>query len=222
MDLTPSLVLAMWTAGVAGGAAAVARWNVVGPGYVWLTAATTAVFGGFVILAGGGAWAVAGVVASVVGFAAARTPPVAAGALAVGALAFAMAAWIDSPIGPVVSGAVLVGGITSEMMLGHWYLVDPRLPRWALYRLAAAGAVGLVVDAAIISTRLLSGGLRADAVFVWAYVALATMTGLLVAGVWFSLREPRYTGVMAATGLSYLAVLTSLGVVVVGRMVAWA
>lgn len=222
MDLTPSLVLAIWTAGVAGGASAVAFWRVVGPGYVWLTAATTAVFGGFVVLAGGGGWAVTGVVASLAGLAAARWPRLAAAALAIAGLAFGLAAWVESPIGPVVSGALFVGGITSEMMLGHWYLVDPRLPRWALYRLAAAGGVGLVVEAAIIATRLLTDGLQADAVFAWAYAALAVMTGLLVAGVWFSLREPRYTGVMAATGLSYLAVLTSLGVLVVGRMVAWA
>jgi hypothetical protein len=222
MDLTPSLVLAMWTAGVAGGAAAVAQWRVVGPGYVWLTAGTTIIFGGFVVLAGGGGWAIAGVVASLVGLGAARTPRTAAAALAAAAVAFALAAWLDSPLGPVVSGAVFVGGITSEMMLGHWYLVDPRLPRWALYRLAAAGGVGLGVDAVIVVSRSVGNGLQADAVFAWAYAALAVMTGLLVAGVWFSLREPRYTGVMAATGLSYLAVLTSLGVLVVGRMVAWA
>ena len=44
------------------------------------------------------------------------------------------------------------------------------------------------------------------------------MTGLLVAAVWFSLKEPAYSGVMAATGLSYLGVLTAFGVVVVGRL----
>lgn len=222
MDLTPALVLAMWTAGVAGGAAAVAAWRVVGPGYVWLTAGTTAVFGGFVVLAGGGGWAIAGVAASVVGLVAARAPAVAATALGTAAVSFALSAWTESPIGPVVSGALLVGGITSEMLLGHWYLVDPRLPRWALYRLTAAGGVGLFVEVVIVGTRSLTEGSQADVVFAWAYAALVVMTGLLVAGVWFSLREPRYTGVMAATGLGYLAVLTSLGVLVVGRMVAYA
>jgi hypothetical protein len=34
-----------------------------------------------------------------------------------------------------------------------------------------------------------------------------------------SIRVPSYTGVMAATGLSYLAVLTSLGSVLLGRAV---
>jgi hypothetical protein len=36
-----------------------------------------------------------------------------------------------------------------------------------------------------------------------------------------ALDEPRYSGVMAATGLSYLAVLTSLGVLFVGRTIAF-
>ena len=57
-----------------------------------------------------------------------------------------------------------------------------------------------------------------DGVMIAAYVALAVLTGLLVAAVWFSLRETGYSGVMAATGLSYLGVLTSFGVVVVGRL----
>ena len=39
-----------------------------------------------------------------------------------------------------------------------------------------------------------------------------------IAGVIFSLKEPGYAGVMAATGLSYLAVLTAFGVAVLGRM----
>ncbi len=47
---------------------------------------------------------------------------------------------------------------------------------------------------------------------------LAVMTALPVVAVWFSLREPTYSGVMAATGLPYLGVLTAFGVVVVGGL----
>ena len=61
----------------------------------------------------------------------------------------------------------------------------------------------------------------ADAILGWAFVALALMTFLLLVAVWYSLQEPSYTGVMAATGLSYLAVLTSFGVVVLGRLLAF-
>jgi hypothetical protein len=38
-----------------------------------------------------------------------------------------------------------------------------------------------------------------------------------MAAVFFALRERGYSGVMAATGLSYLAVLTSIGSAVLGR-----
>jgi hypothetical protein len=41
---------------------------------------------------------------------------------------------------------------------------------------------------------------------------------VLLAGVIGSLRYPAYAGVMAATGLSYLAVLTTLGGVFLGRV----
>jgi hypothetical protein len=40
----------------------------------------------------------------------------------------------------------------------------------------------------------------------------------LMVGVFAALRYPAYSGVMAATGLSYLAVLTSLGGVFLGRV----
>jgi len=222
MELSPALVLAIWAAGLAGGGAAVAGWKVVGPGYVWLTAGVTAGLGVFVAVAGGGAWAALGVAAAIAAGGLARHPNGAVAAFALSALSFVFVGWLDSPLGGVVSGAVFVGGVSSEMLLGHWYLVDPRLPRWALYRLALAGAVGLLVDTAIVAVRVVRDGLQADTVFGWAYAALVAMTGLLIAGVWFSLREPRYTGVMAATGLAYLAVLTSLGVLVVGRIVAYA
>ncbi len=103
------------------------------------------------------------------------------------------------------------------MLLGHWYLVDPRLPRWALTSLDVAAAVGVVADAALLA----AGGAfdwEPDAAIVgWAFVGLAAMSLLLLTGVWFAVREPGYNGVMAATGLSYLAVLTVLGASIAGR-----
>ena len=41
-----------------------------------------------------------------------------------------------------------------------------------------------------------------------------------MAGVIAAIRYPAYSGVMAATGLSYLALLTTLGAVFVGRAIA--
>jgi len=117
-----------------------------------------------------------------------------------------------------LSGTVFMGAVSSEMMLGHWYLVDPTLPRWPLLTLDAVAGLALVADfgyVAVTGPIVFSG---ADGVFGMAYVALAGFTTLLIVGVWFSLREPTYSGVMSATGLSYLAVLTTFGVVTLGRV----
>ena len=51
-------------------------------------------------------------------------------------------------------------------------------------------------------------------------MVLAAATITLMAGVMGALRAEGYSGVMAATGLSYLALLTALGAAVVGRMLA--
>ena len=220
MELTPALVLAVWSAGLAAGGALVAWWRVVGPGYVWLVSITVVLFGAFAGVAAGGALAWIGVIAAAAAAFVAKNRNVVVGLFTASAVLFAAAGLGDSPVVPVVTGAVFMGGITSEMSLGHWYLVDPTLPRWALQRLTIVGGVGLVTDVAYFALE----GVFAfgdETVLAWSYVALAAMTALLVAGVWFSLKEPSYTGVMAATGLSYLGTLTAVGVLVVGRLVVW-
>ena len=134
---------------------------------------------------------------------------------ALGGLAFLwVAADIDGWIG-AIAGAVALGGITGEMLLGHWFLIDPTLPRWALRRLDVAGGLGVVAEIVIAGVR---GTLRAPTdLFGFAYLALAVTSVLLAVGVWYSLREKGYEGVMAATGLSYLATLTVLAVAFLGR-----
>ena len=57
-----------------------------------------------------------------------------------------------------ITGAVALGGITGEMLLGHWYLVSPQMPRWALQRLDVAGAGGLVLDALLLALAGFLGG----------------------------------------------------------------
>ncbi len=221
MDLTPVLVLAMWASGLALGAAIVAWWAIVGPGYLWTAGGAVALVGLFTVIIGGGPAAVVGTVAALVSVALARSQVPASTGLLVAAVAFAIVAAADSPVLPVVTGSVLAGGVTSEMLLGHWYLVDPRLPRWALKVLTAGAALGLVAEACLVTVQLAVNGNAADPFLGWAWLALTVMTALLIAGVWFSLDEPRYTGVMAATGLSYLAVLTSFGVITLGRMIGF-
>lgn len=218
MDLNPSEVLATWAAGVAAAASAVALWRIVGPGYVWLAGASTLLFGVPAALAGAGAWAWVGAGLAVLGVVTGRRAVPAAGALFGAAASFLIAAVLDGPAVAAVTGALVLGGVTGTMMLGHWYLVDPRLPRWALRRLAAAGGAGMLAD---VAATLALGALpwaEVDVVLGVGHLLLAATTVALMGMVWAALGEEGYSGVMAATGLSYLGVLTAIGAVVIGRL----
>ena len=117
-------------------------------------------------------------------------------------------------VGPLatLTSALALGGVTAEMMLGHWYLVDPRLPRAALRNLALVAIAGLAFDGLLMVYLGPAGG------GAWiAYAVLVLTSVALMAGVIAALRYPAYSGVMAATGLSYLAVLTTLGATFLGR-----
>ncbi len=189
----------------------------MGPGFGWLAGAVTALFGGIGFAVGGGWAAGTGTAAAVIGLALAGRPHLSAPVFASGAVLFAVSSVPDGGIAATLTGAMLLGGVTGEMLLGHWFLIDPTLPRWALKRLAALGAVGVVADAGVV-------GLEAGADWVgevvgWAFVVLVLTTLVLMVAVWFALNEPSYPGVMAATGLSYLAILTAIGAAVAGRAV---
>jgi hypothetical protein len=208
----------MWVAGLAAGGALVAAWRVAGRGYVWLSAAVVALVGvGLGVITGDPlAWLATG--ALVVAAIAANRPMVAISAFLAATALFFVVGLVESPVIPLITGSVFLGAVTTEMMLGHWFLVAPRLPRRSLTRLAFIGAGGLSLDVVYLATRGLMAGAADEPILGWAYLGLTVMTALLIAGVVFSLREPGYSGVMAATGLSYLAVLTAFGVAVLGRM----
>ncbi len=211
--LSPSVLLTMWAGGMALGTGVVVSWRIVGPGFVWVAGGAALLSGVFAATSGG----MAGVAASllVAGIAVSRLRLVAAVAFVVsGGLFIAHAA---TALGPVlaVTGALVLGGATCEMLLGHWYLVDPTLPRWALKRLAAVGVGGLFIDTGLV---LVAGASGTSTVLGWVHLGLAGLSILLMTGVWFSLKEDGYEGVMAATGLSYLAVLSTLGAVSVARL----
>jgi hypothetical protein len=158
-----------------------------------------------------------GVVALVAAAATARRPPVAAALFGFGSLGFLVVSGSLGSWPLAVTGALALGGVTDEMLLGHWYLVDPRLPRRPLRRLALAALVGIVADAVILAATVGLPWSPAETGVGWAFVVLSAMSGLLVVGVFFALKEPAYSGVMAATGLSYRAVLTVIGAGVAGR-----
>ena len=123
-------------------------------------------------------------------------------------------------------GAAFLGAITDAMLLGHWYLVQPGLPRRLLDELVDAVAViwPIEVLALLIPTGMLSvwsgaiddgwGGMLG-----WMWAACAVTTIVLVVVTKAALRERQYSAVMAATGLLYLAILTAFGTDLVARAV---
>jgi len=212
-------VLVSWAAGVAGCGALVAWWRIVGPGYLWLAAGTAALLGIPATFLDASPASIVATAAVVVAAASARRPSQATMALAAAAVGFAWAGTGSGVVGALTAAAFL-GGVTSEMLLGHWYLVDPRLPRSALFRLDAVAVAGLVAE---VGWHVVNGVLDwvpDDAILGWTFIVMAVATAALLGAVAVSLREPAYPAVMAATGLSYLAVLTALGTSVVGRILA--
>lgn len=209
----PRFILLAWAAGLALVVGFVSLAQVVGPGFNWLTAGTA----GFISLAGtladGAWWARLGATALVVGLIWARNRPFAGVMFLLAGIGYMIEASLLGGWLLAATASLSLGGVTGEMLLGHWYLIDPRLPRWTLRALAAAGIFGLATDALGLA---LLGGLPGGGGTVAFWILMATSVILMV-GVLGSLRYPAYSGVMAATGLSYLAVLTTLGATFLGR-----
>ena len=214
----PGSLLAMWAAGITGAGALVTRWRIVGPGHLWLVVTTAAVVGAGAWFFEPGPLVAAAWLAALGAGLAARHNTTGAVLLAVSAALYLVAATSGSHPVPALTGSIALGGITGEMLLGHWYLVDPRIPRRPLLRLAAAGGLGVVVDTVAVLTPALP--LAGSTIGLVVSVGLAAVSCLLMVAVWFALKYPSYPGVMAATGLSYLAVLTSLGAVSTLRILA--
>jgi hypothetical protein len=121
-------------------------------------------------------------------------------------------------------GAVFLGSVSDAMLLGHWYLVQPGLPREPLKELVVWTAVAWPFEIAVFlwptgMVQVLDGVIDDGyhGVLGWIWVACAAMTIGLVALTWAALRERYYSAVMAATGLLYLAILTAFGTDLVAR-----
>ena len=208
----PRLILLTWAAGLALVGGAISMQRIVGPGFNWLVGSLAALIGLPGALADGAWWARLGLLAVGVGLVSARSRSFAALMFSIGGVGYVIEAALFSGWISAVTATVALGGVTGEMVLGHWYLVDPRLPRSALRNLAVVGIAGLVAEAVF----LVSFGVGISGGGVGFWVLLVTSV-VLMAAVIAALRYPAYSGVMAATGLSYLAVLTTLGAVFVGR-----
>lgn len=123
-------------------------------------------------------------------------------------------------------GAAFLGAVTDAMLLGHWYLVQPGLPRRLLNEIVTA--LGWVWPFQIAVMLLPPGMLSVftgsiddgwGGVLGWMWAACALTTIVLVFVTQAALREREYSAVMAATGLLYLAILTAFGTDLVARAV---
>ena len=126
----------------------------------------------------------------------------------------------------VLVGAAFLGAITDLMLLGHWYLVQPGLPRRHVNDIVRTFLViwPLEVIVMLIPTGMFSvfSGSVDDGwngQLGWFWAACAVTTGVLSVVTLKALQERAYSAVMAATGLMYLAILTAFGTDLVARAV---
>ncbi len=104
---------------------------------------------------------------------------------------------------------LLVSGIFSLMMIGHWFLVDPTITRDGMKNIAKSSMFVSSLLCLLLVARFLSPDITDlyRSVIIGLYISSAVLS----LGSLKSLNETSYTGVMAATGLSYLSLLVSLG-----------
>ena len=126
----------------------------------------------------------------------------------------------------LVAGAAFLGAVSDAMLLGHWYLTQPGLPRWLLEdlnRLLAVTwpfeVVALLIPDGMV--QVFSGSIDDgwNGLLGWTWASCAVSTIILVFVVRLALRERYYSAVMSATGLLYLAMLTAFGTDLVARAV---
>ena len=123
-------------------------------------------------------------------------------------------------------GAAFIGAITDAMLLGHWYLVQPGLPRrllnemvtalqvlWPMELIAMLLPVGMI---AVITGDVDDGW---NGLLGWMWIGCAITTIVLIYVTKAALKERYYSAVMAATGLLYLAILTAFGMDIIARAV---
>jgi len=126
----------------------------------------------------------------------------------------------------VLIGTAFLGCVTDAMLLGHWYLTQPGLPRrpllelvriltwlWPFELAAMLLPTGMV---SVFSGRIDDGW---NGMLGWFWAACAITTIVLCRVTRAALKERAYSAVMAATGLLYLAILTGFGQDLVARLV---
>ena len=136
-------------------------------------------------------------------------------------LVFGALAWGDGSMGAfwllvqlaLVSAAI--GGVFAAMILGHWYLVTPKLPEAPLVLLARVLLVVLGAQVVLFGMWIATGAGPADvppfssltgpwALFVWMRLIVGLIFPLVV--FWASVQTARTRSMESATGLLYINV----------------
>jgi len=143
-----------------------------------------------------------------------------------------IAAALDAGGNPAVAlartlvGAAFIGAISDAMLLGHWYLTQPGLPRVLLNEMVRAvtwlwpaEVIVMLLPTGMIAvlTGSVDDGWGGMLGWMWLLCALTTIILLFVTEA--ALKERAYSAVMAATGLLYLAILTGFGMDIVPRAI---
>ena len=97
----------------------------------------------------------------------------------------------------------LVSGVFSLMMIGHWFLVDPTISKEGMKRMALLTTFQPLIIIPLVYFNYLSEDI--GDIYKLVIMFLYLSTGILSFASYKSLNEKSYTGVMAATGLSYLS-----------------
>ncbi|MFL5778352.1 MAG: hypothetical protein ACJ761_05365 [Chloroflexota bacterium] len=136
-------------------------------------------------------------------------------------LVFGALAWGGGRFGTLpllVQLAVLsaaTGGVFAAMILGHWYLVTPKLPEAPLLLLSRALLVVVAVQVLLFLTWIATGAGPADAapfaplvgpwaLFVWLRLIVGLVFPLIVS--WAAIQTARTRSMESATGLLYIDV----------------
>jgi hypothetical protein len=147
---------------------------------------------------------------------------------AIGLLAAALDAGGNTgvAIARTLVGAAFIGALSDGMLLGHWYLTQPGLPRVllnemvdALKWLWPAEVFVMLLPTGMIAVLTGSVDDGWGGMLGWMWVMCALTTIILIFITKAALRERYYSAVMAATGLLYLAILTGFGMDIVPRAI---
>jgi hypothetical protein len=162
-----------------------------------------------------------------------RTPVLAVAGLVAGLLTllFGALGWGGGGLASValllelVLLAAVLGGVWAAMVLGHWYLVTPRLPEAPLVRISRWLALALAAQLGLFVAWLALGAGPAGtpafaalfgpwALFVWLRVLVGLVFPLIVS--WAAVQTARTRSMESATGLLYI----NVGTIAAGTILA--